>query len=241
MNTKRAYRVKDVEMLVAAATILESAITNKKALQEKRATWADPFFENLKAEINTVVQTYLGLDNAQELRRATITITGLKKEAIMLLAEFKVQVEEDFKSDPPRRDEIIKQLGFLYIPKAQRSDQEALINLLYQFKTNIAGIEAEIISKGTSKKLIDDIIGHADQLKDADISQEYTKGTRKVSTAEAIQEFNKVYESIISISRIAAKFYKGQAALKSQFVFKKVAKAINAQRLTSSKPAEAAE
>ncbi len=229
-------------MLVAAATILESAITNKKALQEKRATWADPFFEDLKAAIDTVVQNYLGLDNAQQLRRATIKISAIKKEAITQLAEFKVQVEEDFKSDTLRKDEIIKQLGFpSYIPKAQKGDQEALINLLYQFKTNIAGVEAEVISKGISKKLIDEIISHADKLKDADVSQEYSKGTRKVNTAEAVQEFNKVYKSIISVARIAAKFYKGQAAMKSQFVFSRVAKAINAQRSTPSQPAENAD
>jgi hypothetical protein len=242
MITKRAYRVKDVDMLVAASIILESAITYKEALQKKRATWADPFFGEQKQKIDTVLQTYLGIDSAKELRRSTGKIIGLKKEALRLLAEFKVQVEEDFNSDKPRREEIIKQLGFsLYIKKAQKKDQEALISLLYQFKTNIAGVEAEVISKGTSQKLIGAIIEHADMLKDADVSQEYSKGTRRVSTAEAITEFNKVYKSIISISKIATKFYKEEAAIKAQFVFSKVAKAINAQKVTPSKPAEAAE
>lgn len=45
----RKYNTKDVEMLTAAATIIENAMENKAFLQSKRSTWADPFFDNLKS------------------------------------------------------------------------------------------------------------------------------------------------------------------------------------------------
>jgi hypothetical protein len=228
---QRKYKVKDVEMLVTASTILESAIKNKDQLQAKRSSWKDPFFDDLKTKIDLAVQVYLGMDNAKELRRFTLTISNLKKEALRYLAEIKVQLVEDFKSQKARREEILKQLGFtgnLY--KAQQGDQEGLIELLYQFKVNIAELQAEIIAKGTAKELIDNIVLCADKMKAADVNQELSKGTRKTITVEGVQEFNDIYNSIISISRIAAKFFIESEALKDQFIFGKVSKGLNAQK-----------
>ena len=233
----RSYKVKDVDMLVTASTILESAITHKEKLQKKRSNWADPFFDEFKAEIDTCIQTYLGVDSAKALRQSTIVVAGLKKEVLVLLAEFKVQVEEDFKEEKPRRDEILKQLGFTaYLRGAQLNDQEALINLLYQFKTNIKGLQVVIVSKGTAQELIDSIISHADKLKNADVTQESSKGTRKEITVEGITEFNRIYKNIMSIARISAKFFKEEDVVKDQFVFSKVAKTMNAQKFAPVKP-----
>jgi hypothetical protein len=55
MQISRNYKCKDVEMLITAATINESAIKNKTFLQSKRANWADPFFEDFKAEIDQTI------------------------------------------------------------------------------------------------------------------------------------------------------------------------------------------
>lgn len=228
-------------MLVASFTILESAIKNKTELQGKRSSWKDPFFDDLKTKIDLAVQVYLGVDSAKELRQLTLAINDLKKDALIYLAELKVQLVEDFKSQKSRRDEIIKQLGFtgnLY--RAQQGDQEALIELLYQFKLNIAEIQAEIIAKGTAKELIDNIVLYADKMRAADVSQEFSKGNRKTITAEAVKEFNDIYSSIISISRIAANFFRKDAPLKDQFTFSKVAKSLNAQKQKQKDPAESA-
>ena len=62
----RKYKTKDVEMLTAAATIIENAIANKTFLQSKRTTWADPFFGNLKKQIQSTTDTYLGKDSSQK-------------------------------------------------------------------------------------------------------------------------------------------------------------------------------
>jgi hypothetical protein len=67
----RKYKTKDVEMLTAAATIIENAIANKTFLQSKRTTWADPFFGNLKKQIQSTTDTYLGKDSSQKMRQAT--------------------------------------------------------------------------------------------------------------------------------------------------------------------------
>ena len=166
--------------MVKQLELRKKPITQQKPLQ-KRSTWADPFFTNLKTRIDTAVQTFLGVDSAKNLRQATQVVIGLQKNAILDLAEFKIQVVEDFKSDKIRRDEILNQLGFTsYHKGAQKGDQEALINLLFQFKTNmVAALKTEITAKGTAATLIDRIITYANTLKNADVTQETFKGTRK--------------------------------------------------------------
>jgi hypothetical protein len=112
-------------MLVTSSTIVESAMAHKTFLQSQRSVWADPFFDNIKQKIETVTQTYLGVDSAKELRGATQTLLGIQKQATKDLALSKVQIEEDFKTDNPRRTEILKQLGLTdFLKKVQSGDQK---------------------------------------------------------------------------------------------------------------------
>jgi hypothetical protein len=237
-TSQRNYNIKDVDMLVTASTVIESAITNKALLQSKRSTWADPFFDDLKTRIDTAIQTYLGIDSAKDLRQATQTLIGIQTQALSHLAECKVQITEDFKSNKIRRDEILNQLGFTtYHKDAQKGDQEALINLLFQFKTNLTGtLKAEISTKGTPVILLDTIAGYADTLKNADITQETFKGQRKTITATALKEFNEIYDAVISICKISNKFYKDQPHIQDQFSFNKVAKVLNISKKTPPTP-----
>jgi len=225
----RLYHAKDVDMLVTAATIVENAISNKSFLQTKRSTWADPFFDELKLKIETATQTFLGVDSAKELRGATQALMVIQKQAIKDLAECKVQVTEDFKSDKTRRGELLRQLGFTgYLKDAQKGDQEALLNLLYQFKTNLTpSLKDEIVTKGTAKQILDAIIAYADGLRNANVNQENFKSQRKTITVAAVNEFNDIYNQVISICKISAKFYKDEPAVKDQFSFAKVLKSLN--------------
>ena len=134
----RKYNTKDVEMLTATATIIENAIQNKAFLQSKRTTWADPFFDELKTKIETTTDNYLGKDAAKQMRDATQIVLGIQSQAQTDLAEFKIQIVQDFKNTPIQRTEILTQLGFsTYHKSVQKGDQEALVNLLFQFKTNL--------------------------------------------------------------------------------------------------------
>ncbi len=197
-------------MLTASATIIENAIANKIVLQEKRTTWADPFFENLKTQIQSTTDTYLVKDAAQQMRQATQIVLNIQAQALNHLSEFKVQIEQDFKNVPTQKTKILTQLGFTtYHKLAQKGDQEALVNLLFQFKTNLnPTLNTEIVSKGIAQATIDTIMGYANTLKDANISQETFKGTRKEITDEAINAFNQIYDQVISIAKIASNFYK---------------------------------
>ena len=233
MPTKiaRIYKVKDVEMLITSATLVENGIANKIFLQSKRSTWANPFFEDLKAKIETTTETYLGKDSAQQMRQSTQIVLGIQKKALIDLAEFKVQVEEDFRKNPIQKTEILTQLGFATYHKiSQKGDQEGLVNLLFQFKKNLnQTLTAEIVAKGTSQNTIDKIVDYAQVLKNANIDQETFKGTRKEITDEAIKAFNEIYDEVISFAKIAHNFYKTDKVKQQLFSFSKVSANLNSQ------------
>ena len=230
-TTQRNYKVKDIEMLTAAATIIDNAIANKTHLQAKRTTWADPFFENLKTQIATTTETHLGKDAAKQMRNATQIVLSIQEQALQELAELKVQIIEDFKNNKTQQTEILTTLGFsTYHSPAQKGDQEALVNLLFQFKQNLTPtLSAEITAKGTAQSTLNTISNFANTLQTANITQETYKGTRKEITNEAIIAFNQIYDQIISIAKISKNFYKTDKTKQTLFNFKKIAATINSQ------------
>jgi hypothetical protein len=233
-TTKRVYAGKDVDMLTASATIVEQAISHKDFLIEKRPIWADPFLTDIQTSINKAFSEYLGIDNAKQMREQTQLLNQMQRDALVELAEFKVQLVEDFKSNKPRRDEILNQLGFTTnLKSAQKKDQQTLIELLLQFKTNMSGaLQTEITTKGTNPTLIEKIIAYADQLKSHNITQETLKGSRKEVSQQGLTVFNDIYNQTISIAKISAKFFKENKAIKDQFSFAKTMKGLTAAKAT---------
>jgi len=229
----RKYKIKDVDFIITSDTIIDSAIANQAFLETKRSTWTLLFFQAIRTQIDQATQDHLGVDNAKALRAATQVVYHIVAAAFIELAELKVQIEEDFKDNPAHVAEILNTLGFnKYLFDARKGDQEALINLLFQFKTNLTQqLNDEIVTKGTSQAKIDAVISRADALKDANVLQEGKKGTRKEITAAAVNEFNNIYEKIISITRISAKFFKTEKAKRDQFSFNNVSKTINKKSL----------
>jgi hypothetical protein len=224
----KKFRHNIVVMLTAISTVVENAIKNKAAIIAKRATWADPFLPNLKARIDTVVQTYLGIDTAKELRNATQTLVVIQNTALDKLSFFQLQIKQDFKKNPIRRDEILNTLGFNdYYAQAYKNDsQDALINLLYQFKKNMdATLKAEITTKGTDAASITEIVSFADSLKNSNVSQETFKSNRTVLTEQATIVFNDLYDDVIAVGTISAGVFKKDKALKETFSYTKLANA----------------
>jgi hypothetical protein len=148
------------------------------------------------------------------------------------LSSFKTQVDDDFKNDSSRLKEILNILGFNKNLRAvQKGDQEALIKLLYTFKKNMTdALKQEITSKGMNPVLIDNIIGYADTVKTANVTQESLKETTKDITREIADVFNTIYNEIIGICKIASNFYQYEPIKKEQFTFSKVVSNMNAAR-----------
>jgi len=144
------------------------------------------------------------------------------------LQNFKVQIDSDFNNDKPKRDEILNVLGFTaHLKDVQDGDQEALIELLTKFKENIGTHQADIVAKGMAVALITNIIGYADTLKNANVTQETAKGSRKTITDAALTEFNAIYEIISGVCKICFNFYKDDKPRQDMFSFSKVVRNMN--------------
>ena len=236
----RKYNCSDVVLLTTASTIVENAKLNKADLVAKRTTWVDPFFPDLETRIDNLIKTYLGIDSAKSLRNSTLTLRNIQLKALTKLGDVKTQIESDFVKEPTIKKELLINLGFSsYYVQATNKNQEATVNLLFQFKQNMtAAIKTQITSKGTSAATIDEVISYADALKDANINQETFKSNRPTITEEAVKEFNDLYIDITAIGKIAQRFYKDDVTLKETFSFTKIA---NAQKVAAKAKKEAPE
>ncbi len=235
MPTARSYSYKDVDMLLACQMVAESFKAHKADIIAQRATWADPFIAGFEARIKAATEQYLGLDAKKDQKSATQAVTGLQEAALRDLSLLKVQVEEDFATDKTRRNTLLDTLGFVsYWKEARSKDQQALIQLLYQYRTGLSkAIRTEITAKGTDKALLERIAGYADTLKQASIAQETLKVSSKDVTEAGTVEFNALYAQAMSICRICSRIFTGTPQIKEKFAFSLLVRNMNGYARTS--------
>lgn len=226
MKKTRNYSYKDVVMLMTSKVIAGNLLTNITELSAVRNDWTEPYATGLITRIDGAIENQLGIDPKKELRSATSELSAIQAPAKRDLSFFKTQVSEDFKAEPAVRDEILTLLGFTqFLRGVQKGNQQSLIQLLYTFKTNMTEtLRTQVISKGMSPALIDNIMGYAATFAGANVNQESLKLSTKEITEEARQIFNSIYDEIIGICKKASVFYQYNPVKKEQFTFSKVAK-----------------
>ena len=230
--TTRKYNYKDVDMLLASQTITQRLSENLTDLSVVRITWTSDYVTELSTKIDDAIENYLGLDKKKEPRDASSKLASLQSPAMRDLLFIKTQIDVDFNTEAA---EILKKLGFdKNLRSVQKGDQEALIQLLYSFKKGMTDeLKAQITEKGTNPELIERIIGYADQIKEANISQETLKETTKNISGEAVGIFNDIYDEIVGICKIAANYYQYEPLKKELFTFSKVVSNMNATKKVS--------
>lgn len=225
----RKYKGKDIDFLITAETILQSAIELQAPLIIARPQWTDPYFPNIITEIQGLYGSVLGIDNAKEMREATIALYNLIAPASDALLMFKTQLSLDFATNTQRQKEILTQLGYTQHYKSVRSkDQEGIIELLTKFKTNLTPtLLTELTDAGINPIVISKVTSFTDIFKNANITQEVAKGGRKTITAEGISQLNQLYAKIIAISKIGALVFKKDKASKDRLNYNKTIKKLN--------------
>lgn len=232
MITQRMYSYKDVVMLVACQTIAENFKAHKEEIIAARSVWADPFISNFEARLNKAITTYLGLDPRQELKNATQAFAQIQETAIKDLSFLKTQIEADFAADKTRMNSLLDLLGYRsYWAAARRKDQQALIQLLYQYRNGLTkAVKTELAAKGGNEVLLSRLAGYADTLKKANVTQETMKGSSKEITEAGTIEFNTIYEQAMAICKISAKVFADNPQVKDKFVFSRIAKNMHGQK-----------
>ena len=210
MAKNRNYSCKDAEMLMASKTIAENFRASIADLSATRTNWTEQYANELVGRIDAAIAGSLGIDPKKDLRSATSALISVEIPAKRDAAFFKLQVSEDFKKDPSRRDEILKILGFTdYLRQGKNPAQVALVKLLSDFRTNITDtLRQEIVQKGMNPALIDNIIGYSNAYSQANASQEALKSSTKTITVDVIDTFNAIYNEIIGICKFASAYYK---------------------------------
>ena len=229
----RNYKTKDVVMLMAAKTILQSMQANLGELSLVRTNWTEAYVAELILKIDAAIEKFLGLDKKQGLREATALLNQVVAPAMRDLAFIKTQIEVDFDNEAV---EILKTLG---LNKNLRNiDQEALIQVLFAFKKGMTNpLKNSITQHGTNPALIDNIIGYANQLQQANLGQENLKSSTQQVSQEGVDTFNAIYKEVIGIGKIASKYYKDDTLKKDQFTFSKVVMKMGTAEKQTEEPA----
>lgn len=237
MAKNRNYSFSDVDMLMGSKTVAENFIANLSELSAVRTDWTESFASNLLTKIDNTIEKYLGIDPKKALRNATSNLGTIQVSAKRDISFLKTQIDDDFKKEKSKRDEILKTLGFTkHLRSVQKGNQESLILLLYSVKNNMTdNLRGEITAKGINGSLIDNIIGYADAFQKANITQETFKESTKEITKEVCDIFNEIYDEIIGICKKASVYYQFESLKKEQFTFSKVIDNLGASRKVTEK------
>lgn len=235
MKKSRNYNCRDVEMLMTSKTIAENFKANISELSAVRTDWSEQYANELIARIDSAIESHLGVDAKKELRSATAELASIQAPAYRDVSFLKAQLDEDFRHEPARIDEIHRTLGFnQFIKAVQKGNQESLIQLLYQFKSNLTdSLRDEILAKGISPVIIDRLIGYTDTLKQANVTQETLKGSSKEVTKDIADTFNAIYNEIIGICKKASSYFLNEPLKREQFSFSKVLSNLGARSQSS--------
>ncbi len=228
----RNYRCKDVELLTVSSSIVLSAKDNLTAIGAKRPLWKGAFFPDLETRIDAAFKTYIGADNAADLRGKTGAVKKIAGPAKDDLSTFKINITADFNGDKARLAELLTTLGFAAFWKTASGNdsQEALVELLYTFKVNMTpALQTEIVAAGTDIHLITAITGYADALKEANVGQEFAKALRPLTSAAAVGEFNAIYAEINKVCLVCRNMFKNNPALKNNFSFAAVKRRLSGE------------
>lgn len=205
MEQVRKFKCKAIELLIIGETIATVAATHVEALAKRRAAFTLAYFDELKTNIDKAYTDVLGVDNAQPMKDATQLLGSMMKPAKNDLVDFNKQLTFDFRKNATRLKQLKDQLGFTtHYTKLKSGDQENFIQLLAKFKANmLADTKTEILTQGTDANLIDRILGYANTLKNANVTQEVGKLLRKELTQQDISTLNDLYDQLILINNIA--------------------------------------
>jgi len=225
-DLKRSYPGSAFTMLTTCATIVHSAVNNQAFLLTKRPGWADPFFPDLASRIENDFKTCLGIDPKQKVRTATDVWNEIKETALLDMGDMYIQLKEGFRDNKVLREELLVSLGFSkYYKKSQGSSQQAIINLFLQFTKNLTEeVRAKLVADGVAADLIDRMVAYGISLNEANLEQEKMKGTSQELTAEAVMELNAVYEEVITVAKMARRFFKDDPVKKEFFSFTRLLK-----------------
>jgi len=221
MESKRFYSSSDVDMLTACSIVVDRAIEQKELLIARRASWADPYFANLKLRISKTYDEQLGVNSNVEMRKSTQEADSARDEALKALKVLLEEVRIHARNEPARRDEILKQLGYADSNKWKK--QKDVLEHLQVVKLALTeSLIAELKQKGIDPALLALMGKHADNVRQTYIFQKNTKGLRKKITRDSVGEMNKLFLDVSDICRLIRVHFPKDNLMKERYCYQSI-------------------
>ena len=230
---KRIYPCSGLALLLVASTLAQNFEEEKAAFVEESAVWDDPYIENFKTAVETVLSTVFGINPSDNQKAATKQVTQLMNGSKDDLLMVKNQIVRGYRKDPEKRDLLLDQLGYqLYWPQARTGVQEAMIGLLVKFRNNLTAADrTDMELKMVGSERLDHILENASTLQLANTDQENQKFNTHEGVDAVIAELNEIYAKCMDICSIGQELFKSESAKKAKFTFSKI---LRKQRSTTS-------
>lgn len=201
---KRIFKYKTLPMLIASLTVADHFESEKETFVNEMPGWTDPFIETFRTSIQQILDTYFGINSKENLKDQTQLVNELTEKAADDLDMVKTQIERGFRKEPQTKENLLSRLGYQqYWSQAANHNQEMMIGLLLTFANHMdEELKAQLLEKQVNAARVENILTYADQLNQANISQESLKGTSKLDTEEAVAALNETYAQAMDICAI---------------------------------------
>lgn len=241
LGMKSNYKGQAIEMAYVGLNVADSLGRYLPELGVLRSTWTPDYVDDLKARIRDIIRKRLSFDVSGEVRKMTDRIDELRVPAIDDLYYVSDQLSIDH--DEAEKEEILNSLGYSrYLEKARGGDTESVVLMLHSFHSGMTDeMREKLLSGGVSEVLIDRIIGYAEEVERANEEQENLKNKKRRFSAETRQILNDLYDEIITICKIGARFYRHDPVKKDEFTYSKLLKRLRAERSSAPEEAEPTE
>jgi hypothetical protein len=223
MSTKHAFPGKTVNAVIVIKIVSINFSDNIGELSKARTNWTPEYAASHGKNVDSVSETYLGVNTRNELFSATATLSKLTIPVKDDLSTIKKNISIDFKTDEMKRKDILSKLGYPSGHSVSQLNQSELVALLTAFKRALVpALLTEITAKGLPAEIPNRVLAAVAPITEANAVQEKLKTSTKEATDTTIKELNKLYEETISICKIAADHFKKDPVKKEKFTFSRL-------------------
>lgn len=239
-RTRRKYRGKDIEMLLALLILIGYIKERQKELGGYLTTLTLDAIIDLEKRVNRCLDVDLNVKNGLKLAGLTRRVNEIYDLAEGQLGILESLIDMKFKTDPYFVKDMKLKFGFTEHLKRVREqdDQEALINLLLNFKASYPEYDKAFTNKGINPTIAETLVTCATKLKEADVEQEQLKENTPALNQEKVIHFNAIYEEVMDLCRFAKRVYHDQPNVKKKFAYTSVLKRMNLKHVTQEEAVE---
>lgn len=235
---KRLFKGTIDEMITALSLIFAVVMEHKTKVEAEFPLWAAPFLANIEKQLADGFKTFLGFDNAEALRKATLVLQGIQTTSLDDLTTLKTRLTT-FVKDKATLTEYLKTFGYedYYKEAKDNLSQSDLINLLFRINKKITPeVKADLLTKNINTELLDRLVGYADTLNNANITQESFKFTKPTETAEQNTALNALYTTVMDVVKPTADFFKKDKTISSRLSYSAALKQVKATKTQETPP-----